>query len=127
MPQHSQQLNEGLRSNDLKDMVHSVLTIDTHRSKMGEDRDVCVLSFTVKDRNPAKDLMEFIEKGYPFILDADISAGEENDGQYQVFVEMERTTDLPDQLTELLGGVGQLCGLKKWKFRYQKSLRQPSY
>jgi hypothetical protein len=52
---HNQQLNEGLRSNDLKDMVHSVLTIDTHRSKMGEDRDVCVLSFRVNDRNPAKD------------------------------------------------------------------------
>jgi hypothetical protein len=35
------------------------------------------------------DLVEFIEKGYKFILDADMSAGEENDGQYQVFVEME--------------------------------------
>ena len=74
--QNNQQLNEGLRSNDLKDMVRNVFNIDTHRSKMGEDRDVCVLSFTVKDRNPAKDLMEFIEKGYNFVLDADVSSGE---------------------------------------------------
>jgi hypothetical protein len=101
---HNQQLNEGLRSNDLKDMVHSVLTIDTHRSKMGEDRDVCVLSFTVNDRNPAKDLMEFIEKGYDFVLDADVSSGENTNGEYSVFVELSRTKDLAEQIKVLAPG-----------------------
>ena len=65
--------------------------------------------------------MEFIEKGYGFILDADMSAGEENDGQYQVFVEIERTPKLPGQLRDLLGGIGQLTDNYDWKFRYQKS------
>jgi hypothetical protein len=118
---HHQQLNEGLRSGDLKNLVNDLFTVDQYKSKMGEDKDIVVLGFRVKEKHPATDLMEFIEKGYPFILDADISAGEENDGQYQVFVEMERTTNLPDQLTDLLGGVGQLCGHRNWKFRYQKS------
>jgi hypothetical protein len=60
--QNNQQLNEGLRSLDLEEMVYPLFEIDSHRSKMGEDRDVCVMTFKVKDRNPAKDVMEFIEK-----------------------------------------------------------------
>jgi hypothetical protein len=88
---------------------------------MGEDQDIVVLGFRVKEKNPAIDMMEFIEKGYNFILDADMSAGEEKDGQYQVFVEIERTPELKNQLKELLGGVGQLCNCKEWRFRYQKA------
>lgn len=116
-----QQLNEGLRSGDLKNYVSEVFTVDRYSSKMGEDSDVVVLGFRVREKNPAIDMMEFIEKGYPFILDADISAGEENDGQYQVFVEIERTLDLAEQLTDLLNGIGQLCDCRDWKFRYQKA------
>jgi hypothetical protein len=113
-------LYEGLRSGDLKNYVSEVFSVDEYRSKMGEDQDIVVLSFHVREKNPAVDLMEFIEKGYDFILDADMSAGEEVDGQYQVFVEIERTPQLQEQLKELLGGMGQLCGLRDWRFRYQK-------
>lgn len=115
------QLNEGLRSGDLRNYVSELFTVDQYKSKMGEDGDVIVLGFRVREKNPAVDMMEFIEKGYDFILDADMSAGEENDGQYQVFVEIQRTPELKTQLKELLGGVGQLCDCREWKFRYQKS------
>ena len=40
--QNNQQLNEGLRSLDLQEMIYPLFEIDSHRSKMGEDRDVCV-------------------------------------------------------------------------------------
>jgi hypothetical protein len=113
-------LSEGLRSGDLENYVSELFTVDRYSSKMGEDSDIVVLGFRVREKNPAIDLMEFIEKGYDFILDADMSAGEENDGQYQVFVEIERTPQLQEQLKELLGGMGQLCGLREWRFRYQK-------
>ena len=114
-------LTEGLRSKDLKDFVNPVFTVDRYKSKMGEDSDIVVLGFRVTEKYPAMDLMEFVEKGYNFILDADISAGEENDGQYQVFVELERTTKLPGQMRELLSGISQLCDCYDWKFRYQRS------
>ena len=114
-------LSEGLRHGDLKDFVSDVFTVDQYKSKMGEDRDVVVIGFRVKEKHPAIDLMEFIEKGYRFILDGDMSAGEEHDGQYQVFVEIERSPNLPGQLRELLSGVGQVCGCYEWKFLYQKS------
>lgn len=118
---YKRNLSEGLRSGDLVDYVSETFGVDRYKSKMGEDRDIVVLSFRIREKYPAIDLMEFIEKGYDFILDADTSAGEENDGQYQVFVELQRTPEIKDQLKELLGGVGQLCGVKEWRFRYQKS------
>ena len=62
-----QQLNEGLRSGDLRNYVSEVFTVDRYSSKMGEDQDVVVLGFRVREKNPAIDMMEFIEKGYPFI------------------------------------------------------------
>jgi hypothetical protein len=88
---------------------------------MGEDQDIIVLGFRVLEKMPAVDLMEFIEKGYDFILDADMSSGEETDGNYQVFVEIERTPELQEQLTELLGGISQLCNCRDWRFRYQSA------
>ena len=113
-------LNEGLRPLDLKEMVHTTFEVDSFRSKMGEDRDVCVISFKVRDRSPAKDLMEFIEKGYPFVLDADVSAGEDNSGEYSVFVEISRTPKLAEQIKDLTYGVKKLTGLEELNFKYYK-------
>ena len=118
--QQHQQLNEGLRPDDLKEMVHHTFEVDAFRSKMGEDRDVCVVSFKVMDRSPAKDLMEFIEKGYNFVLDADVSSGEDNNGEYSVFVEISRTPKLAENIKELTYGVKKLTGIEDFKFRYYK-------
>lgn len=119
--QIQQPLNEGLRPLDLNRMVHPIFEVDTFCSKMGEDRDVCVVSFQVKDRGPAKDLMEFFEKGYNFVLDADISSGETEDGDYYVFVEIPRNEELPKNIDELLYGVEKLTGLDELQFRYHKT------
>jgi hypothetical protein len=115
-----QKLNEGLRAKDLKDLVKDTFLIDTYKSKMGEDRDIAVISFRVKDRLPAIDLMEFIERGYGFVLDADISSGEESDGQYSVFVEMERNNKLGENINEIIKGISRLTDVQDWRFRYHK-------
>lgn len=117
---NSRQLNEGLRPLDLKEMVYPTFEVDTYSSKMGEDRDVCVLSFQVKDRAPAKDLMEFIEKGYQFVLDSDVSSGENDKGEYSVFVEISRTPKLAEQIKDIIYGVNKLTGIKDWGFKYHK-------
>lgn len=115
-------LFEGLRFNDLADSIDNIFTIDQYQSKMGNDRDVMVLRFRAAGREPAIDLMEFIEKGYPFVLDADMSSGEENDGQYSVFVELERNTKAPGNIKDLLDGISQLSGVKNWRFRWHKEI-----
>jgi hypothetical protein len=113
-------INEGLRSLDLREMVDNLFEVDTYKSKMGEDQDVCVVSFRVKDRAPARDLMEFIEKGYDFVLDSDVSSGENDQGEYWVFVEISRTPKLAENIKDIIYGVKRLTGLDEFKFKYHK-------
>jgi hypothetical protein len=113
---------EGLRAADLKHMVDHLFTVDQYQSKMGEDKDVLVLRFRASGKEPAFDLMEFIEKGYNFVLDADVSSGEEKDGYYSIFVELERTKNAAQEVKDLLGGISQLCDLDNWRFRWYKDV-----
>jgi hypothetical protein len=120
MSNNQQLVNEGLRPFDLSELVDSLFEIDSYRSKMGEDQDVCVLTFRVKDRAPARDLMEFIEKGYDFVLDSDVSSGENDRGEYFVFVELPRSPKLIEQIKDIAYGVRRLTGISEWKFKYYK-------
>lgn len=113
----------GLRPDDLKDLVYYIFEIDNFKSKMGEDTDIITLSFSVKEKEAANDLMNFLEKGYGFILDADATAGEQSDGTYKVFVELERTNDAPEQILEIVDGVKKITALPEIKFRYHKNFR----
>lgn len=114
------QLNEGLRSLDLTGTIDDLFEIDTFRSKMGDDEDICVLSLTARDRFPARDLMDFVEKSYHFILDADVSSGEDKNGNYHVFIEIPRTPRLAENIKELSYGIKKLTGIDDFKFKYHK-------
>jgi hypothetical protein len=110
-----------LHSNDLEYLVSNIFEVDSYASKMGEDKDVVVLSFNVEDKGPAQDLVNFIERGYDFVLDADATPGELKDGKYKVFVEMERNRHVPNQIMEIIDGLKKLTGIDDFKFRYYKS------
>jgi len=112
-----------LRQGDLRDMMHDVFEIDSYASKMGADKDIITLSFSLKEKAPAEDLMEFFEKGYAFILDSDVTSGEQKDGTYKVFVEIERNHDAHDNIIELIDGCKNLTAKDKLKFRYYKNWR----
>jgi hypothetical protein len=116
-------LNESLREGDLRDLVKKVFEIDSFRSKIGDDENTCVISFTVNQEDPAKDLENFIEMGYSFVLDADCTPGEMDDGHYRVFVEIERTRHIGKQIFEIIEGVKKLTGLDEMRFRFFKSFK----
>ena len=113
----------GLRNGDLKDLVYDVFEIDSYASKMGEDKNIVTLSFSVKDRAPADDLVKFLEGGYSFILDSDVTAGEQEDGTYKVFVELERNRQSNENIYEIIDGVSKLSEIDKFRFRYYKNFR----
>jgi len=119
-------INESLHAKDLRDLVKKVFEIDSYKSKVGDDKDVCVLSFTVDQADPAQDLENFFEMGYSFILDADRTAGETDDGKYIVFVEIERTRHIAEQIFELIEGVKKVTGLDDMRFRYFKNFKSES-
>lgn len=114
-------INEDLRQGDLKFLIDNIFEIDSYASKMGSDQDVSTISFTVTDSEAAKDLVKFLENGYNFILDADVSPGQVNDNEYKVFVEIERNRDLGNNITEILDGMSKLGQVENFKFRYYKS------
>jgi hypothetical protein len=120
---HNNQLNENLEGGDLKRLVHDELHIDEYKSKMGEDADVCVVSFKVSGKEPAIDLVSFVEKGYDWVLDADVSSGEKEGGDYLVFVELDRTPSLPEQIYQLIADLVNLTeqDINDWRVRYFKS------
>jgi hypothetical protein len=116
-------ITERLHANDLKNLVNRIFEIDSYKSKIGDDEDVIVLSFTVDHEDPAKDLENFVEMGYDFVLDADVSPGETDDGNYKVFIEIERTRHAPEIILELISGIERLTGMPDMKFRYFKNFK----
>jgi hypothetical protein len=115
--------NEGAEFGDLARLVQPALTIDEFRSKMGDDKDIVVVGLTVFGKEPADDLVNFIEKSYDWVLDADISSGETSDGNYMVFVELQRNKDAPkhtlSMITDLLNLTKQK--ISEWEFTYYKN------
>ena len=113
----------GLQRNDLKDLLDTIVEIDSYKSKMGEDADIVTVAFSVLGEEPAKDLENFVEKGYPFVLDADVTSGEQPDGYYKVFVEMERNKKVPGHIIEIIDGVSKLADVQDLRFRYHKNFK----
>ena len=52
----------GLGKHDLHDMVDKIFEIDSFKSKMGEDKDIVTLSFSVRDTLAAEDLKTLLKK-----------------------------------------------------------------
>ena len=115
-------LRENLEMGDLKRLVNTSLHIDEYKSKMGEDSDVCVLSFKVTGKEAGNDMVGFIEKGFDFVLDADVSSGEKEGGDYLIFVELQRTRKLPEQIITMMNDIMSLTEqeLEEWTFTYYK-------
>jgi hypothetical protein len=116
----SNNLTEGLEYKDLETLIKPTLHIDEFASKMGDDADVVVLSFYVRDAQAATDLVSFFEKGYDYILDAETSDGEVKPNRYLVYVEIKRRTTLPVQILELLTDLESLTEHKvsDWTLHY---------
>ena len=112
-----------LQQYDLRDLVDNILEIDGYKSKMGADKDIVTVAFATKTKESADDLASFIERGYTFVLDADATSGEQSDGTYKVFVEIQRDDGVGEQIMELAGGIENLTGMGDIKFRYYKEFR----
>ncbi len=118
-------LFEGMEAGDLKRLLSNIVGIDKYVSKLGDDEDVIVLSFEVGGKEPATDLMNFVERGYDWVLDADVSSGELDNGSYITFIEMERDKNAPKNILELAEDICRLSEQKidEWEFNYHKDSR----
>ena len=112
--------NEGLKAGDLEGTVSNRFSVDQFKSKMGDDRNIMVLAFTVDSLSPAKDLERFAETGYNDILDADATPGTMEDGKHKVFVEFSRKEGVDTKIFKFLDDLKKLANIDKFEFTYHK-------
>lgn len=115
-------LSESLGFKDLEGLLKPTIHVDEFSSKMGDDDDIIVISFFVRDGQAAKDLMMWFEKGYDFVLDADRSPGEIRPGRYLVYVEIRRRSTAGGHVEQLLDDLNTLteyAGNQDWTMHYK--------
>lgn len=113
-------LSEGLQYRDLDGMMKPTIHVDEFSSKMGDDEDIIVLSFFVRDKTAARDLVSWFEKGYDFVLDADRSPGELKPNRYLVYIEIRRRSSAPQNIQQLLDDLSTLTEFepKDWMIHH---------
>lgn len=111
-----QLLVEGFDYHDLVGQVIPEVQVDEYSAKMGSDDDIVTVSFTVKGQQVGDDLVDWLERGYPWVLDAQTSEGEITPGKWLVFVELDRRTSVPERIIQMIDDMETLTDLPldKW-------------
>jgi hypothetical protein len=112
-------LLEGLDYHDLDGQLDPLLSVDEYAAKMGKDCDIITLAFIIRNEKAGEDLVAWFERGYNFVLDAQVSEGELSPGKYLIFVEMARRLAAPKRIIEILDDLTTLTDipLKEWKIK----------
>lgn len=106
-----------LKNGDLKGTVLDKVSIDEFEPKAGDTQDVIVVAFYLTDEDPAADLNTFIQRSFIDTLDVEASPSTDDDGNYLVFVEMNRDDSFPNKFQALLKDVENVTGDMKWKVK----------
>lgn len=120
-------LNESLNFHDMEGQIIPLLTVDEYAAKMGSNSDIVTLAFIVKNELAGKDLVNWFEKGYDYILDSQISEGELETNRWLVFVELNRRSTIPNRIIELLTDLKTLTGLNltEWTIQIDEEDYEP--
>ena len=106
---------------EMQNYISEKISIDSFAAKLGKDEDVSVLKFQSNNKTVAEDLVNYIETGCNFILDADMSPAKNEQGLYNIFVEIERNEDLPKKIIEVIRDIEQVSGMLPWQFSFYKN------
>lgn len=112
-------ITEGLDFHAMEGQVIPTISVDEYAAKMGENSDIVTLSFTVKSEAAGNDLVDWFERGYDWVLDAQVSEGELESNRWLVFVEINRRSTVPERIVELLKDLKTLTNLKVTEWTVQ--------
>lgn len=120
-------LTEGLDWHDLEDQIVPIVSIDEYSAHMGKDSEIITMAFIIKSQNAGNDLVDWFERGYDWVLDAELSEGELSPGRFVVFVEMSRRSTGPARIIELLDDLTTLTNipLLDWTIRVDEEDYSP--
>ena len=112
---------EGLRPGDLENLVLPKITVDDFEPKSGSPENIVVVSFYAKDLEPANDLASFIERGAHDILDTEVSPAPDEDGNYLIFVEMNRDDSLMESFMKILQDIKKIVNIDNWNVEFYQN------
>lgn len=121
-------ITEGLRPNDLRDLLIPLISIDEYESKIGSTDEVMVVGFFVESEDAADDLSRFITRSANEMLDTDVSPAPTESGYFLVFIEFKREDNLFEQINEILKEISNVVNIdpEDWTFKaYQAEEVQP--
>ena len=107
-----------LKEGDLKNTILKNISIDEFEPKTDSEDRVCVIAFSVKDKEPADDLAKYIDRSYYDVIDAEASPGPGKDGKFKVFVEVNKDEDIMKTLGQILYDVKNITGLSEWNVKF---------
>ena len=112
---------KSILKNEMNGHIKCDLSIDSHQAKLGNDKDVSVIKLESNNKDVAHDLVQYIESGHKFVLDADFSPSKNTNGSYDIFVEVQRNEDLPKNIMSLVRDIEHITGIQSWKFKFHKN------
>jgi len=103
-----------LRENDLVNTMFKEISIDEFEPKTGEAKDVLVLGFYLNEQSSGKDLYHFLNNSVEKIRDVEVSPNPNQEGKFMVFVEMDRTPEVFEGVSNIVKEVERLSGKMSW-------------
>ncbi len=108
-----------LKPGDLEGLVLDKFFVDAFKPKLCDEKDIAVVNFLVKKRDPANDLSSYIAQGQFDLIDVEASSSPDEDGNYTLLVEMNRNPEMFDIMDNLLHHITNLVNIKQWHFKPQ--------
>jgi tetratricopeptide (TPR) repeat protein len=108
-----------LKPGDLEGLVLDKFFVDALKPKLCDKKDIAVVNFLVKKRDPANDLSSYIAQGQFDLIDVEASSSPDEDGNYTLLVEMNRNPEMFDIMDNLLQHITSLVNIKQWHFKPQ--------
>lgn len=107
-------INEGLRKDDLIHMMSNRVSVDEYESKI--DDSAIVVGFFANSKDVANDVNRFLQKSYVDLLDTEVSAAPDQTGYYMIFVEMLMNNKTSENIAALCRELASLTSIENWEF-----------
>ena len=112
-----EQQSEGMTPQKMSGKVLDKFLVDVFKPKNGNEKDIVVFTFLVNQKESAKNLQRFISKGPFDLIDVEASPAPDEDGNYLVFIEMDRSRDMFGIMDDILQHIDYLVDVHHWRFR----------
>ncbi len=110
-------LEEDPGHGEIEGLILDKFLVDAFKPKICHEKDVMVLAFLARQRNSAEELNNFISRGPFSFINVESSASPDQDGNYIVLVEMDRSREMFMNINNLLSYVNQQVHISEWYFK----------